>query len=387
LAFDGGRKRNVTLLSVPEDVKNLYSEPIFSWFSYYPTKIEIDLTNRCNLQCIHCSRMASPVAPVKGELTIGEIKAFISQAAKLGVFSLQLMGGEPLVYKGFFEVCEHARVHGVRHLNTSSNGFAIGPDLARRLSGYFSEIQLSLHGATANTHDRIVGKQGAFRRLCLAAEILSAAGVRVNLSFTVMEHNINEIEMVPEVAKDMGAVSLRYLALSDQGRGHALKQWSGRDRSQIGARIRRIYLQQKDTGPLDIRAGGFPPFSAMNTKATFFGCPAGRDLLYVRSDGCVSCCGVVEEYVGSIRESAVEELWHKHPMVTLRKTPNCECEYRFVCSGPCVAGFKKPYSDKANLYEKCGKELSPKGRKKSNDQIGYEASVHSQSGKETTSNR
>ena len=84
------------ILEVPNWVKQLYKNNEFSWFSYFPTKIELDLSNYCNLQCIHCSRDAySLKKSMSNELNLDEIKNIISDAAKNGVLSLQLMGGNP----------------------------------------------------------------------------------------------------------------------------------------------------------------------------------------------------------------------------------------------------------------------------------------------------
>jgi radical SAM protein with 4Fe4S-binding SPASM domain len=336
------------IMGVPDRLRGLYVNEEFSWFSYFPSRIELDLSNRCNYQCIHCSRQASSSdESIQNELRLDEIKVILSDAAKNGILSLQLMGGEPFLHPHFFDICEHAKRERIQHLATSSNGSLIHKETAKRLAGYFDEIQLSLHGAVENTHDEIVGNQGAWRKIRAAAEALSANGVKVRLSFTIMERNVGEIESMPAVAKELGAASIRFLSLSNQGRGKDLKGWCKEERSLIGSRLRKMLLKEKErnTG-LGIQCGGFPPLEPIRTNALFYGCPAGRELLYIGADGRTSCCGVVEEYVGNIRCSPVLKLWHHPKMVELRKSPGCDCTYRPVCAGPCVGDFRHPYSDK-----------------------------------------
>ncbi len=345
LSFNPSSIKKVEIHKIPAHVKQIYDDQDFSWFCYVPSKIELDLSNICNFQCIHCSRESSPIlSPTRMELEISEIKQIISDAAQLGVLSFQLMGGEPLIYKNFFDVCEYAQKVGIRNLSTSTNGWFIDDEIAYKISLYFSEIQLSLHGALENTHDAIVKKKGAWKNVANAAKYLNSAGVKVRLNFTVMEQNVSELEMMPKISRDWAAQSLRYLILSNQGRGRHLVNWRDEDRDEIGARIKKILLEeQANSTGLDIECGGFPPISQLNIRACFYGCPAGRELLYIGSDGSVSCCGVVDEYIGDIRESPILQLWHHPKMVELRKSPKCNCAYKYICAGSCVAGTEEPY--------------------------------------------
>jgi radical SAM protein with 4Fe4S-binding SPASM domain len=343
-----GSSSPVTVREVPSEIGLYYENgKEFSWFSYFPAKIEIDLTDACNFSCIHCSRNSGPKRNRSNELKFEELKRIISEGAKLGTESLQLMGGEPLIYKNFFKICERAKVEGLIYLGLSSNGWAINKEIAKEISRYFYDIQLSLHGASSGVHDVIVRRSGAFNKLLKAVEFLTEGGVKVRLSFTVMHENQADIEKMLEIAKRIGASSIRFLSLSAKGRGRNLKQLTKTDREEIGRRIADLYLRERELkSGLEIQCGGFPSPKAVDEKAVFYGCPAGRDLLYITAEGLVSSCGVVEDYIGNIKNSSVVELWHHPKMISLRKIQSCECNYRYICSGPCIADFKNPYLDK-----------------------------------------
>lgn len=354
LSSDGNTEGHLDIRTVPDEIERIYLNGDFGWFSYSPTKIELDLSSLCNFSCIHCSRNALPhITPERQELTIAELRRVVAEAAEVGVISLQIMGGEPLAYKHFFEICEFAKTCGIQHLNTSSNGWLINnKDIASQLAMYFREVQLSLHGSIASTHDAIVGKEGSWERVRQAARYLVDCGIKVRLSFTVMEQNIDEIELMPQLARDIGASSLRYLALSNQGRGKNLKELTKADRASIGMRIKALATQEtmRHDASVNIECGGFPPLTELRTNAQFYGCPAGRELLYVSADGSVSCCGVIEEYIGNVRDMSIQQLWHHPKMVQVRVAPRCDCEYRLICSGPCIAGFYNPYDEKVKIF-------------------------------------
>src|SRR6267143_559676 len=70
-----------------------------------PLSAQLDLTYRCNEQCVHCYLDHLD----HGEMSTTEIKHLLSEMAEAGVFILTLSGGEIFMRKDFFEILEHAR--------------------------------------------------------------------------------------------------------------------------------------------------------------------------------------------------------------------------------------------------------------------------------------
>src|SRR5271168_2045220 len=72
-----------------------------------PLSVQVDLTYRCNEQCVHCYLDHDD----HGEMTTAEIKHLLREMADAGVFILTLSGGEIFLRKDFFEILEYARAH------------------------------------------------------------------------------------------------------------------------------------------------------------------------------------------------------------------------------------------------------------------------------------
>jgi len=70
-----------------------------------PFSVQLDLTYRCNEQCVHCYLDHDD----HGEMTTVEIKRLLEEMAEAGVFILTLSGGEIFMRKDFFEILECAR--------------------------------------------------------------------------------------------------------------------------------------------------------------------------------------------------------------------------------------------------------------------------------------
>jgi radical SAM protein with 4Fe4S-binding SPASM domain len=330
---------------VPDQILEKYKDYQYSWFSYFPLRLEIDITNQCNYKCAHCSRNAVIKPNVTNSLTTLEIKNIIGDAASLGTRTLVLMGGEPLMHKDFFEICDYSKRRGIRKIETSTNGSRITENVARKLAKYLDNIQLSVLGSTAKTHDKIVGVRGAWEKIIESSYFLHKSGISIQINFTIMENNLSEIELMPKFAKEIGANSLRFSSLIPNGRGGNLHSFSQQELISIGSKIEQLasFENSKFDG-VRITSGGFPNNGGRNNFSQFYGCPAGRTFMYINNQGDVSCCDTIQKYIGNTHEIPIIDLWHSAKMINLRRKPTCLCEFADICSGSCKNKLSDPYS-------------------------------------------
>ena len=120
-----------------------------------PVCLTWELTYACNLQCVHC--LSSSGRPDPRELDTDGCRALIDEMAAMGVFYVNIGGGEPTLRPDFWELLEYAvqRRVGVKF---STNGIRITPQRARWLAAAPDiDVQVSLDGATAPVNDAIRG--------------------------------------------------------------------------------------------------------------------------------------------------------------------------------------------------------------------------------------
>ena len=51
-----------------DDIKKLYIDKEYGWFSFFPLSLELDITSTCNFECIHCNRSAGPISSASLDL-------------------------------------------------------------------------------------------------------------------------------------------------------------------------------------------------------------------------------------------------------------------------------------------------------------------------------
>ena len=140
-----------------------------------PLSVQVDLTYRCNEQCVHCYLDHED----HGEMTTAEIKHLFDQLSEAGVFFLTMSGGEILLRKDFFEILEYARrLQFCVKLKT--NAVLIGQRQADRIRelGVHS-VQISIYSHRPEVHDGITKIPGSLKRSIRAIRFLKEQGILV----------------------------------------------------------------------------------------------------------------------------------------------------------------------------------------------------------------
>ena len=96
--------------------------------------LDIELTERCDNNCVHCSINIPENDPKKkNEINTSDVKKIIREAADLGAMSIRFTGGEPLLREDFSELYLFARRSGIKVI-IFTNARKITPELARLLA-------------------------------------------------------------------------------------------------------------------------------------------------------------------------------------------------------------------------------------------------------------
>src|SRR5208283_3183295 len=86
-----------------------------------PLYVAWQITNECNLACLHCIEESGPGKAFKDELSREQVFSVLRQLAEAQVPYLSFSGGEPMLHPHFFEMAEFAASRGMR-LKIETNG-------------------------------------------------------------------------------------------------------------------------------------------------------------------------------------------------------------------------------------------------------------------------
>ena len=116
-------------------------------------------------------------------MTTPEIFETLRKISEFGVLYLTLTGGEALCHKDFFKICAEARRLGMA-LRIYSNGYLLADKaMVKRIAELKPmEVEISIHGAKAETHDALTRIKGSFDKTMQGLRNLKEAGITVQLS-------------------------------------------------------------------------------------------------------------------------------------------------------------------------------------------------------------
>lgn len=174
-------------------------------------QIEIQLGHMCNNRCVFCvsgqrtaMREAFPIAP-------DPVVEKLREAREQGIEKVTLLGGEPTIQPGFFDVLRAAVGLGFREIVIFTNGVKTARptfvDEILATGGRFT-FRLSFQGATERSHERTTKKLGSFIRLVESLENLRARGQRTTVNMCVVRSNYESVDAFPELLLRHGVSQL-----------------------------------------------------------------------------------------------------------------------------------------------------------------------------------
>ncbi len=331
----------------------------------YPlSQLYFYLTKGCNLRCRHCW-----IAPAfQGDGTSHPVldtdlfRSILTQAKPLGLSSVKLTGGEPLIHPKIDEILDVIRAEGLR-LVVETNGTRCTPELIEKIKACAQPfVSVSLDGSDRETHEWIRGVRGCFDASVEGIRNLAQAGLKPQVIMSVMRRNSDQIESVVRLAESLGAGSVKFNIVQPTARGELMhdhgETLSIEELLALGTWVERDLCKSTQLRIFFSHPAAFRPLSRMfGDNGDGAGVCGIYRVLGVLGDGAYALCGIgetVEELVfGHAETDSLEDVWNDHPILKeireglpQRLEGICsDCVLKSVCLGSCLA--QNYYSSKS----------------------------------------
>jgi heme b synthase len=317
-----------------------------------PRLIAWELTNACNLACIHC-RASAIKDPAPDELSTAQAKHFVDELVEYKPIII-LTGGEPLLRSDVYDIAKYASGHGLRVV-LATNGTLLTPDIVKRLKEVgIQRVSISIDGSTKETHDTFRGEKGAFESALRGIDILKNEGLSFQINTTITKRNLTQIPNIYDLALQLGASALHIFLLVPTGRGEDIE--SDEIPPEEYERVLNWFYDKSKNSSIQLKATCAPHYFRImrqrakaegikitkethGLEAMTKGCLGGTGFCFVSSTGNVYPCGYLPALAGNIRQKPFKMIWEKSKVFNdLRdlgklKGKCGECEYRAVCGG------------------------------------------------------
>jgi MoaA/NifB/PqqE/SkfB family radical SAM enzyme len=187
-----------------------------------PLYVAWQITNECNLACLHCIEESGPGKAFKDELTDEQVFDVLRQLMDAEVPYLSFSGGEPMVHRRFFDMVEYVCSRNGQ-LKIETNGHYLTPENCERLARLgVKAVQVSMDGASRDTFNRM-RVLGEYNTALEGIRNLGRAGVPIEINYSPTHFNVHEIARAVDLACELGAYS--FYTGRTMYTGNAVKTW------------------------------------------------------------------------------------------------------------------------------------------------------------------
>jgi radical SAM protein with 4Fe4S-binding SPASM domain len=281
---------------------------------YITESAQIEITNKCNLSCLHCFNNSGESCPK--EFTTPEILSLIDVLSSMGVHKITLTGGEPFLHPDLFQIVEHARKAPMT-VTIFTNGTLITEEDIQKCKEVHVKFAVSVDSYNSDTHDRFRGQKGALHKTLHSINILKNAGLPVRISVSLSQVNKHELIDTLTYFKDHDLIDYHVAEVNISGRG----------RNEVVIPPEEFYKVLVDQ--LNFEKSSH----TMNKRSPKpeGGCGIAQSLIYIKADGTILPCHACHQDmgVGNVRDVDLPTFWDSNE--TLEMLRNMRAENDYMC--------------------------------------------------------
>ncbi|QCH26948.1 radical SAM/SPASM domain-containing protein [Clostridium tyrobutyricum] len=320
--------------------------------------IQIHLTHKCNMRCIHCYMAAGNA--IDNELIEEEWKRTVDNLSKvIKNTEIVFTGGEPLIRKDSINIMKFAKKCG-HNVVLFTNGVLIDEDIILGLSKCVDEIQVSIEGVTKQCYENVRGKDN-YDKLINGLNLIKKYKIPLTLAITIIPSNIEDIEynLINFLKKfDYDKVKVRInTKLDKEGYAKNLPEEFFENSNHINDRVVNIRAKLVEMGYFNEKK--------YQKNIHFYNCGIGCSIT-IDSNGKIYPCSKLNISRGNIVNKNINELIDEFNRLNrdteITNMELCkECELKYICSGGCriehylkTKNYLKPICDnnyKEQIYK------------------------------------
>lgn len=307
-----------------------------------PFSVQLELTTKCNHNCIHCYNHWRKEDLEDKTLNLNEIKAIIKNLKNSEVPSLLITGGEPMLYPDLmikaFSLCKNEGIKG----SLNSNLTLVTDKIAQDLKRLKVNVLTSMLSFDYKFHDEITLSPGSFEKLINGIKILQKYDVGIGVNMVVMQKNINQIYETGKFVHSLGIDTFRATKVHP-AQGSLVFEEIKLPPEKIHFIFDELIRLQKDFNLKVDSLTTYPICLLKNLE--LYGkfilkrsCSAGKTGCTIGADGQVRPCGHSDDNYGNAITESILKIWPR--LRTWRDgsllPKECkECNFLAQCSGGC----------------------------------------------------
>ena len=291
-----------------------------------PHFVTMAVTYDCQCACSHCSATAYQDRTKNSQtaLSLAELKDAVSQVVQLGATCVVFTGGEPLLFKGIYDLV--GAVDKQKSICTMfTNGEYLNLEIIKRLkkAGLYG-IFVSFDDSDPVRHDANRKREGIFKKAVSGIRLCQDHGILTGISTYVTREKIQngQLDQMMELGKKLNVLEVFIFDVIPTGklenRYEVLLNGAEFDRIK---EFRAKYNTRNDYPRIIHQT----MLTSIAYPCTGEGCPAGIAHLHLRANGDVAPCDFAPLSFGNVRRGSLAEAWNRMTTSETYAQPSAGC--------------------------------------------------------------
>ncbi|MEW5801888.1 MAG: radical SAM protein [bacterium] len=262
-----------------------------------PFGVNLAVTDLCNSHCEHC--ILKSIRQDKIPLSREEILRCITECQELGVSTINLLGGEPLMNRDLMEIIQLTDTAKV-NLLLFTNGSLLTENASGLKKAGLKRIMVSIDFPEAEKHNAFRRQKGLFEKAVQGIIQAKKKGMLLGVSTTITpKTTVEDLSGIFELCKTLGVCEV---FLSKEYDPEKMAFYHDFLDDEFYALVKKVNRNNK------YRFGIFyyPFFCDVS-----FGCTAGATRLYISPYGDITPCECSRKSFGNIRTERLRTVWEK----------------------------------------------------------------------------
>jgi radical SAM protein len=312
-----------------------------------------EVTQACDLACVHCRASAQPERNSK-ELTTEQGYRLLEEIRSFGEPLMVFTGGDPLKRPDLYDLIRHSVKIGLRtNVTPSATPLLTAEAIDKFKAAGVSRMAISLDGHDAASHDDFRGIPGTFDRAMFALRHARDIGLETQFQTTVTRRNMAHLPEMAEIAREVRTKmwSLFFLIVT----GRALE--NDDLKAEEYEKVFEFMYELSKTAPFGIKtteAMHYRRYVAQRMKAEHgptvnenakgvawrtAGVSDGKGFVFVSHTGEIFPSGFLPVTGGNVLDESLTDVYRNSELFKTLRDPaqrggKCGiCEYVKVCGG------------------------------------------------------
>lgn len=321
-------------------------------FNQSPLLVIWEVTQACDLACVHCRADAQPERN-QDELSTEEGYELLAEVKRFGNPLMVFTGGDPLKRPDLYDLARFSVSLGLRtNVTPSATPLLTAEAIDEFKKCGISRMAISLDGPDAPTHDTFRQVDGTFECAMSALRRAREIGLETQVQTTVTRRNLSKLGHIAEIVGEVQAKMWSLFFLVTTGRALEEEDLTSEEYEKVFEFLYEISkvapFEVKTTEGLHYRRfiaqrlklehggrGGINGRLLWRTTAV----SDGRGFVFVSHTGDIYPSGFLPVSGGNVRTDSLVDVYQNSSLFRILRDPSAKlgkcsyCEYSKICGG------------------------------------------------------